>query len=187
MGSASGCKRPTDAKCWQAAAERDAISLPFPANQNRNNFFKKASIYSELFYLHHPVHSAYTFPKAEHLKSRKLIGQLFRQGKSFNIFPLKVYYLFAEKEPALQAGFVVPAKLFKKAVHRNRIKRLMREAYRLEKQELEQSMQNKELRLAVFFVYTGRELPALPGVSGCMHSAIRKLIKTVHEKTAVST
>ena len=134
------------------------------------------------------MHSPYTFPKAEHLKSRKLIGQLFREGKSFHVFPLKVYYLFAEKkEQDLQAGFVVPGKLFKKAVHRNRIKRLMREAYRLEKGELEQNLQNKERQLAVFFVYTGRELPLFPGVSGCMRSVIRKLIRTVHEKTAVHT
>lgn len=135
-----------------------------------------------------PLRSAHTFPKRERLKSRKLIGQLFREGKSFNIFPFKIYYLFAEKkEQQLQAGFVVPGKLFKKAVHRNRIKRLMREAYRLEKRGLEQTMQNKQQQLVVFFVHTGRDLPQLSQLSGSMRSIIQKLTRIAHEKVPVHT
>ncbi|MBE7173679.1 MAG: ribonuclease P protein component [Williamsia sp.] len=134
------------------------------------------------------MHPPQTFSKQERLKSRKLIGQLFKEGRSFNIFPFKTYYLFPEERDAfLQAGFVVPSKLFKKAVHRNRIKRLMKEAYRFEKKVLEQSLVNKQNRLAVFFVYTGRELPLFAQVSGSMRSIIQKLTRIVHEKAPVHT
>ena len=73
-----------------------------------------------------------TFPKEEKLKSRKMIETLFAEGKSFKKFPIKIFYLKTESE-ITQATFAVPKRNFKLAVSRNRIKRQMREAYRLNK------------------------------------------------------
>ena len=79
----------------------------------------------------------YTLGKNERLKSRKLIEQLFKKGISFSIFPLRVVYLqTGYNADAIKVGFTVSTKYFKKAVDRNRIKRQMKEAYRLQKKEL---------------------------------------------------
>jgi ribonuclease P protein component len=73
-----------------------------------------------------------TLGKKERLKSQKLIGRLFEEGTSIKIFPFRLVYIATEKI-SLQSSFSVPKRNFKKAVDRNRIKRLIKEAYRLEK------------------------------------------------------
>jgi ribonuclease P protein component len=121
----------------------------------------------------------FTLGKDERLKSRKLIERVFRDGKSFALFPFRVYYLSvpAEGQPPLQAGFGAGARNFKKAVDRNRIKRLAREGYRLQKQELAALLTEKGQALAIFFIYTGKELPDTTIVSGKIALALQKLIK----------
>jgi ribonuclease P protein component len=121
----------------------------------------------------------FTLGKDERLKSRKLIERLFRDGKSFAIFPFRVYYLAVPTEghSSLQAGFGAGSKNFKKAVDRNRIKRLTREAYRLQKQELAAHLIEKGHALAIFFIYTGKELPETALVSVKIGLALQKLIK----------
>jgi ribonuclease P protein component len=61
----------------------------------------------------------------------------------------------------LQAGVAVSKKNFRKAVDRNRIKRFLREAYRLQKNELQDQLKVKNMELAIFFIYTGKEVPVL--------------------------
>lgn len=77
----------------------------------------------------------FTLGKEERLKSKKLIGSLYTVGKTIKVFPLRMVYLQAEHTSSYpaQVGVSVPKRNFKKAVDRNRIKRLMREAYRKEK------------------------------------------------------
>ncbi|SEC48611.1 ribonuclease P protein component [Tenacibaculum sp. MAR_2009_124] len=77
----------------------------------------------------------FTLGREERLKSRKLIGKLYEEGKSIKVFPLRMVYLQTEHTsnyPA-QVGVSVPKRNFKRAVDRNRIKRLLRETYRKEK------------------------------------------------------
>jgi ribonuclease P protein component len=95
-----------------------------------------------------------TFQKNEKLKSRKTIGLLFSEGKGINHFPLRLIYLRMENQEAVQAGFSVPKRNFKLAVKRNRIKRLMREAYRLHKNKLKPNNGNN---FALLFLYIGRK------------------------------
>ena len=79
-----------------------------------------------------------TFGKQEKLKSRKLIERLFEEGKSVKKYPIRLVYLQTDHTSDLpaQVGFSVPKRHFKRAVDRNRIKRLLREAYRIQKKEL---------------------------------------------------
>lgn len=135
-----------------------------------------------------PISHPYKFPKEERLKSRKVIAQLFNKGKSFSQYPLKLQYIFTgTKNYGLQAGFVCSARIFKKAVDRNRVKRLIKEAYRLQKDKLEQALQNKQVQTAVFFIYTGKELPDFALVSSNMALLIQKLVKIINEKDHAHT
>tara|TARA_R110000751_G_scaffold248122_1_gene347893 strand:- start:1247 stop:1624 length:378 start_codon:yes stop_codon:yes gene_type:complete len=78
---------------------------------------------------------SFSYPKKEKLKSQKLIEQLFSEGKSVSAYPLRMVYLKTEFEDDTQfkTGVSASKRNFKKAVDRNRIKRLLREAYRLNK------------------------------------------------------
>ena len=77
-----------------------------------------------------------TLGKQERLKSRKLIERLFTDGKSVKSFPLRMVFLQISHTSTfpIQAAFSVPKRNFKRAVDRNRIKRLLRETYRLQKE-----------------------------------------------------
>ncbi len=108
----------------------------------------------------------FTLHKSERIKMRKDIEYLFKEGKVFNVSPLRVYFFKKEKslgeseeKTFLQVGIGVSKRYFKKAVDRNRIKRLMREAYRLQKLPLQNILKEKGSSLQVFFIYSGKELP----------------------------
>lgn len=87
----------------------------------------------------------------------------------------------------LQAAFGVSARQFKKAVERNRIKRLMREAYRLRKAPLQGRLSNSRRQLELFFLYTGRALPDYKQVSAHIEKALAQLEKIIHETPATHT
>lgn len=127
----------------------------------------------------------FTLGKKERLKSRKQIEQLFREGKVISITPFRVYFLINQMLNAqhsmlnVQFGAGVPGKNFKKAVDRNRIKRLTREAWRLQNTELKEKLKGAGVQMNVFFIYTGKEMPDYNLVSEKVNAAIQKLIKTI--------
>ncbi len=101
-----------------------------------------------------------TYSKEEKLKSRKLIEHLFNEGKNLSAFPLKVLYNVVEDTAVpIKAGVTVSSRRFKKAVDRNKIKRILREVYRLQKLPLQTALAENKTSLAIFFIYTGKELP----------------------------
>lgn len=81
----------------------------------------------------------------------------------------------------LQAGVGVSSRNFKKATDRNRIKRLMREAYRLQQGILQDHLTLHQRNLSVFFLYTGKELPPYDLLFEKMGLAIKRLIKLSDE------
>lgn len=95
-----------------------------------------------------------SFKKADRLKSKKQIARLFDEGKTIRQFPLSCFYIVNQKEGhPLQTAISVPRKKFPKAVDRNRIKRLIKESYRLNKESLYCSLQNNKLTLQLILIY----------------------------------
>ena len=125
----------------------------------------------------------YFYRKQDKLKSRKAIAELFSNGKSFSNFPFKVIWLPENKSAILQTGIGVSSRYFKKATDRNRIKRLMREAYRLQKVMLQQHLEKNQLHLSVFILYVGRELPDYDMVFEKTGVLLKRLIKLCDENT----
>ena len=120
--------------------------------------------------------------KNEKLKSRKAVEELFARGKSQNIFPIRVSYQFLPAEADEQAGLLqigvsVSKRYFKKAVDRNRLKRLMREAYRLQKHELLETLKQKHQKGFLFFMFTDKTMAPFPVVKDAMSKCLQRLNK----------
>ena len=123
------------------------------------------------------------FGKQEKLKSRKLIEELFDRGKSINVFHVRILYIFSnlpvDEKSLLQVGMSVSKRNFKRAVDRNRIKRLLREAYRLQKKELIELLTEQKKNGFVFFIYTDKQLPEYPIVFDTMTKCLSALKRKV--------
>ncbi len=125
----------------------------------------------------------FTFKRAERLKSRKLIEQTFAEGKSKIAYPIRAVWLLRDAEQQTQAAFAVPKRRIKKAVDRNRIKRIIREAYRLNKHLLYEQLDNKEQSAAIIFHYVANE--ELPHDK--IEASIRKLLKHIPNSSKIDT
>lgn len=117
-----------------------------------------------------------TFPKTERLYSKKLIAALFDQGKSYNLFPIKLIYLRSLEIVQHQALFTVPKRNFKKAVDRNRIKRQMHEAYRLHKHRLPYSP-DKDVRFLLAYIYIARKQHSYQDIEAKIKVSVDRLNK----------
>lgn len=96
-----------------------------------------------------------TFPKAERLKSRKEIAELFSSGESFFKYPIK--WVSKRKtgfrDPAVRVGVTVSRRRWKRATDRNRIKRLLREVYRLNKSGIISTLnENEHLNIMLLYI-----------------------------------
>lgn len=124
------------------------------------------------------------FPKKEKLKSEILIRSIFEEGKSITSYPLKLIYLDIKEQSRakIQCGVTVPKRNFKSAVKRNRIKRLLRESYRLNK---EQIFNNIEGSFAFLFLYIGKEIPGYEEVEKHMRVILQKFLKKVTNENSI--
>jgi ribonuclease P protein component len=119
---------------------------------------------------------SFTFGKDEKLCSKILIDRIFAEGETFLSFPLKIAFVELEYSPKspIVAAFTVGKRNFKQAVHRNLIKRKIREAYRLNKHILYKGLGEK--KLAVFFIYIGKKIPDYKLIEAAMKKGIDKLV-----------
>ncbi len=123
----------------------------------------------------------FTYKKQEKLKSKKLIKLLFENGKKITSFPIMLLYLKTEHDSdyLIQAGVTVSKKNFKNAVDRNRIKRLLRETYRLNKPFLYEKLENKYIFM---FIYLGKEELKYQVLDTKMKELMNQFIHKITEK-----
>ncbi len=141
---------------------------------------------------------SFTFHKAERLKSNKIIDELFdkRRSKSKVIYPFRIVWMETELPSTFPAQLLisVPKRFVPKANKRNLIKRQIKEAYRLNKHQLYQSIStpSKEgeivsyqptIQLAVMFIYLGKEPLPYSFIYGKMRACIRFLSKQYRPKS----
>ena len=124
----------------------------------------------------------FTFPKKEKLTNKRVFETLFSEGGSIRRFPLQLRYLKVSpaEDGKIKVAFSAPKRTFKSAVQRNRIKRLVREAYRLNKPMI---FNNIEGNFAFLFLYLGKKIPVYSEVEQAMKQLLQDFLKREsHEK-----
>ncbi len=129
----------------------------------------------------------FSLSKSERIKSKKAIETLFQSGEAFFSFPYRIVYKATASAEAnapalsaegLQMAVSVPKRFFKRAHDRNRIKRLTREAYRLQKPYLAEITRQQGKTLQLMLVFQGKTLPDY--ITCC--KAVEKIIQTLLKK-----
>ena len=121
-----------------------------------------------------------SYSKKDKLKSKILIDQLFAAGKSVSVYPLRLVYIPTTFNDDVKAktGVSVSKRYFKLAVDRNRIKRLLRESYRINKAAY---FNNITTQYAFMILYIGKEKPTLKQIETQMNLLFEKFLKAVSE------
>lgn len=132
------------------------------------------------------------FRSHEKLKDARSVSYVFENGKKFHHYPL--FILFApiisdqkssspdlsphKLPPQRKIAFTVPKRKFPKAVDRNRIKRMMREAYRLQKNSIPIHNTDKQYpTLGIIVIYIGKVIPEYSDIFKAMNRFIDQLAK----------
>ena len=130
----------------------------------------------------------YSFKRNERLRGRKNFAELFDKGKVFTLSPFRITWMIVtgkDHKFPLQAAFVVPKRNFKKASDRNRIRRRMKEAYRLHKNELKEIMGASGKQLVFTCVYSGREESLYPEIENKIIVTLQRLAKETSGLSAI--
>ncbi|MCF3111198.1 ribonuclease P protein component [Niabella sp. CC-SYL272] len=135
-----------------------------------------------LHFIHLQQSKTYPFPKSARLKSRKTLQEVFSNGKRLHSGFIKLFYLTGPAaQPDIKCGVGVSSRYFKKAVDRNRIKRLLREAYRLQQEALKQKVLQTQNQVSLFLLFTGKELPDYEAVYKQTGNLLQKLADRINE------
>ena len=122
------------------------------------------------------IEERHTFTKEERVTGAKRVDAIFASGKSFISYPLRIVYLQHEQSPINKCSILVsvPKKRIKKAVHRNRIKRLIRESYRLNR-ELINNIDISEQSLDIAFIYVKDTASDYVEIQKAMQKALKQI------------
>jgi ribonuclease P protein component len=120
-----------------------------------------------------------SFRKEERLCNLKLISTLFKEGNNFFIYPIKVTWIYAElsSEYPVQVLIAVNKRNFPRAVDRNKLKRLMREAYRKNKSVLYDHLEHTGKKCALAFIYSGNKAVSFKEIESIIIVILHRLIR----------
>jgi ribonuclease P protein component len=121
---------------------------------------------------------AYTFTKNERLCSFNEINSLVKDGAVLFHYPFRVVYQIKEDQQATKILISVPKKNFKRAVHRNLLKRRVRESYRKNKELLHLA---EEKCANIMFVYVAKEILEYRYIETKLKDILGKISKAVEE------
>ncbi len=121
----------------------------------------------------------FTLGKEERVTGIKRIEKLFADGRFFFAYPFRIVYLEYECEHPVPVSVMVsiPKKRLKSAVKRNRMKRLFREAYRLNKHLFINILQADNSQLDIVFVYVKNELSDFDEIERSVNKAFCEIAK----------
>lgn len=123
----------------------------------------------------------FRFKREERLKSRKVIGDLFKRGgQSIGKYPLLLVWKEAEElksEFPVQFALSVSKRKFKNAVDRNFLRRRIREAYRLNKHTLYTGLEGEKKQFAFMVIYTGKEMSDYAIIEKSMQRIIKRFLQ----------
>lgn len=124
------------------------------------------------------------FGKKYKLCSKKIIDEIFANGATVKAFPFLLRYIETDlpEKVNFQIVISVPKRNFKKAVDRNRLKRLIREAVRKKKHLLEVPFSAQEKSLALFLIYTSREEETYQNISNKIEKLFLRLVNELKEE-----
>ena len=127
----------------------------------------------------------FTLSKAERLSHREAIQYVFQHGTSLKVGVLTFFYVADYRTPRdthkVHVGFTAPKRSFKRAVDRNRLKRCMREAYRLQKHILLEAVP-ADKPILLFISYRYRQMMPAQRIHGSMRKGLHLLRKAMEEK-----
>ncbi len=126
-----------------------------------------------------------TLGKEERLKKRKVIEALFKNGKAISESPIRLIWSEMEDKSGkftLQTGFSVSKRNFKKAIDRNKVKRLMRECFRKNKDGIYAYLGDNNLKYSILIIYTQREILPFKDVEQKIISALKRLEETLKKQ-----
>lgn len=126
-----------------------------------------------------------SFKKYERLKSKKLLGLLFSKGKAIQNFPIKVIYLSTSdlevnQEFPVQVLISVPKKIHSKAHRRNKFKRLLREAYRQEKNILSKTLLKENKKILLAFIYRNKSKMTLTEIRNEVKNGLEQVLEKLN-------
>lgn len=127
------------------------------------------------------IQQRYTYGKNQKLKSTKVIDLLFKEGKSLQQYPVRFIWMKVDSESSLQASVAVSKRLFAKAVDRNNLKRHLREAWRLQKNDIEKELLKREISIAGMIVFTGKIIKDYQLIPASLEKILLKLRQQIEE------
>ncbi len=124
------------------------------------------------------------FGKKYKLCSKKIIESLFSEGRQLRSFPYMVYFkeVALTEDVSFQIVISAPKRQFKRAHDRNHVKRLMRETIRKKKLILESELQKQQKQIALFVIYTQRELPVYSELLSQTEKLMNKLTSALADE-----
>jgi len=112
-----------------------------------------------------------SFSKTARLSSKVKIEELFKRGSSFRLEKFRIILLSQPLDQGRQVLISVPKKLHKSAVSRNRIKRLIREVYRKNREIINARGQGYLMAI----IYLGATMPTHSEVEGQLIKLFKRL------------